>query len=238
MLRIQSSRSTELAPLSARRRPSVFLSYRSSSRVVTEGIGDELEKLGDNRLLDRFFDVEAISKDMDFSPTIHKGLLDSDGIVLLLSPEFFNSPWCVHELHFALGQHETRGISLFWAWCEEASAAPQESVGDVEPGLECERAVMRWLAAAYSKLPAAKLGYAQSHLGDRINRVFDYGLRLSDQPVRYCSGLNAKSEAYKQEKETFAYLGQRILTRAKRMYERASLPFPEGLDRLTPELGK
>jgi hypothetical protein len=217
MLRIQSARATELAPLTMRSKPKLFLSHRDSTTVVAHGLHEAISTTtAEYPGLSTFFDKNDIRKMDDFSPKIHSALLDSDGIVLLMSKDFFDSPWCVHELHFALGQHEVRGTNIFWAWCVENSEKTE---------FNPEEAVRSWLEAEYDKTAPANLGYKKSHLDDRIQRVFQYGTCLSNAIFRYSKPPNRDSEEYRiQSQLAGEELAPEIKKAAHYMYERAHLP--------------
>jgi hypothetical protein len=230
IVEIQSARAPELFPMSERSKPRLFLSYRSETRAITEHLlvaypQDDSRK--DSHLY-AWADVRLAEK-QDFDPRIHQLLHDSDAIVLLLSPNYFDSAWCVHELHFALGQSEIRGIPLYWAWCSNAVAA----------GVACEAAARSELMAYVERSnaqqasgdgplgrPGARLSHRQAHLNDRLDRLFTRGRLLANAPLPYSNSHVAARSAgtlISALKGTVHYL-----------YSRAKLPPPHEPDEPEP----
>jgi hypothetical protein len=210
MLRIQSARSTELSPLSKRDKPKLFLSYRSNQRFVTECVHEGL--LATQRL-DTYYD-QVKEEGEDFGPAIHTSLLDSDAVVLFLSEEFFNSPWCIHELHFALGQNEVRGVMLFWVWCAEGKE-PSE--------LRCEEAARGWIERRFPGSQLRRNGYERAHVEDRVNRLISYGRCLSDTAVIFDSKA---ADMVGERNRVTEILVRPIANYERRLYDRAHLPYP------------
>jgi hypothetical protein len=194
VIQIQSARAPELFPMSKRDKPRIFLSYRSHSQEVTEALQDRLRKIS----LEPWNDTKLKSYE-DFNPVIHRRLYDSDAIILLLSRHYFDSPWCVHELHFALGQHELRGVPLYWAWCEEVSNdAPRSSQsGDgnyretsvdtvkFDPLVTCDRRAQLSIEETFPNTDTQRHGYELKHVQDRLRRLFAYGQLLSAKPIPF-----------------------------------------------------
>lgn len=206
MLQIQAARAPQLYPLSERHRPKLFICYRSSTGPVMEAIRG---KLREPALINAWVDTEAPDGD-DIGSTIHQELLDSDAIVVLMSPSFFESPWCIHELHFALGQYAVRGIPIFWAWCDTDQTKRDQ---------RCERAALQWLEANFDGTAAAKDGYTRFHVQNRLERLIADGRRLYPTAVIYSEDRALIHPVAEQ-------LTARILQAVPKLYERARLPYP------------
>jgi hypothetical protein len=112
-----------------------------------------------------------------FGAAIHKALLDADAIFLFLCQEFFESPWCVHELHFALGQYEVRGVPLFWVWC-----VPHRDGVDLEDS--AVKSVRHWLSRPLNRKWERETNeYRRFHERERVERLIDHGMCLGPRIV-------------------------------------------------------
>jgi TIR domain len=191
VIQIQSARAPELFPMSRRNKPTLFISYRRHTRRVTQGMQQALRN---TTALEAWSDV-LLHSDEDFSPVIHRRLHDSDAIVLLLSPCYFNSPWCVHELHFALGQYELRGVPLYWAWCAETSDASLGVSHRPPTRCSCAQLAQHSIEASFERTRTRELGYELHHIRDRLKRLFAYGQLLSPTPVPYTPVLTPLPQA-------------------------------------------
>jgi hypothetical protein len=117
---------------------------------------------------------QSLEKWEDFSPAIHQKLQTSDAIVLILDPLYFKSPWCIHELHFALGQHDLRGVPLYWFWCTEEIA--KHELSSLWPA-----AVAKWKKEAIDVAEDSE--YYRVHIDDRLERLRLVGVCLSQRVV-------------------------------------------------------
>ena len=188
MVQIQAARAPDLFPGIGigNDNPRLFLSYRSDTKEFSKKLYQKLAPKLDPKLeplhvpLVPWRDDEALDKtDKDFGATIHRELLGCNAIVLALCPTFFESPWCVHELHFALGQHEVRGIHLFWTWCTDG----KDSFLAVEDSPM--KAARRWIDRPEDELAAyGQSDYHRFHERERILRVIEHGECLTDRVVR------------------------------------------------------
>jgi hypothetical protein len=170
MVQIQQARAPELVAISPDKVPRVFVSYRADSRPLSNCLAKELT--GDHFVA---WNDQRIRRCEDFSPAIHRELLNSSAMLLVLGPTFFDSPWCLHELHFALGQNDLRGLPIFWLWSEPGTGNP----GDRPIATVISTWQQGWLPQ--HKYP----DYQRAHLQDRLNRVMSKGICLSQTVVSY-----------------------------------------------------
>lgn len=175
IVEVQSARAPELFPMTERDKPMLFVSYRAEARGVTRQMVNVLNAKGST--LGAWADVRLTS-DQDFNPTIHRRLHDADAIVLLLSPDYFWSPWCVHELHFALSQHEVRGVPLCWAWC-------QPKTGEGGRAGSAEQLAQKFILQGLPNLAAERWSYEENHVRERLRRLFARGRLLQRHPVLF-----------------------------------------------------
>jgi hypothetical protein len=183
MVQVQAARAPELFYLSPTSTPRLFVSYRSNYSKLTEAItakfrspAKEAGERSSSSEIQCWTDHDLKSWE-DFSPAIHRELLSCAAMLLILGPEFFESHWCIHELHFALGQHELRGMPVFWLWCGDKSAPDQ-----------WPEAIDQWRArkTAEGKQPE----YYRFHLEDRLQRIVRSGICLSQSILRIEPGAS------------------------------------------------
>lgn len=186
VVEIQSARAPELFPMTKRDKPMLFISYRRESAEITKALVSGLNS--PESILATWTDQE-LQKGEYFNARLHQRLHDSDAIVLLLSPNYFDSAWCVHELHFALGQNQLRGIPIYWAWCGN----------DGDGGKPCELmardAFNAYVEDLYGHRNAtdlesqrlARLRHQQAHITERLNLLFARGRLLTPEAIRYSS---------------------------------------------------
>lgn len=169
MVQIQQARAPEIESLSPDSKQRVFVSYRSPSRPLTNAIAAHLT--GDKAFA---WTDQRIRRCEDFSPAIHRELLNSSAMVIVLGPQYFDSAWCVHELHFALGQNDLRGVPLFWLW-----AVPRYWVS----GERCTVAISQWKRAWLrdQRYP----DHQKFHIEDRLDRLLSRGTCLSAKVLRF-----------------------------------------------------
>jgi len=80
-----------------RRTPKIFISYkRSDSAAIAAQLYDHLNRLG----YDTFFDEATIERGADFQRELKWWLNDADLLIVLASPRFPNSKWCMEEVTF------------------------------------------------------------------------------------------------------------------------------------------
>jgi hypothetical protein len=80
-----------------RRTPKVFISYkRSDSAPIAAQLYDQLNRLG----YDTFFDEATIERGADFQRELKWWLNDADLLIVLASPRFPDSKWCMEEVTF------------------------------------------------------------------------------------------------------------------------------------------
>jgi hypothetical protein len=185
------------------------LSYRSESRTLVASLH---ERLRSDFL--PWYDKD-LEEHEDFSPTIHSELLDSDVVVFMFSPRFFESPWCVHELHFAIGQQEVRAMPLFWCWCD-----PHENGTDRGVDLAMEQWKVNYLQTIANPSDPQQVNYHRRHVEDRFGRVLSVGTRLHPLVVRVPATREEAANATDP-------LVDAIMKRRKFLYERAVLPEPQ-----------
>jgi hypothetical protein len=236
IVQIQAARAPNLFSLRRRHVPRVFLSYRTTTGALSEAVYKRLER----GLLSGWRDKDELSAkvDADFGATIHKELLDADAIALFLSPGYFDSPWCVHELHFALGQYEVRGVPLFWTWCDRPERHSRGEHGPA-PALNWEdtplEAARAWLQRPEEKSVGPTSGeYHRFHERERVLRVIDHGECLTTKIASVemqgapHAGCAAAPEMVSADCSAAADESIRVLWRwIPRLYERAGLPFPK-----------
>jgi tetratricopeptide (TPR) repeat protein len=218
LVQVQGARAPDLFALSRRNQPIVFLSYRSKTRELTQRVNGLLK---DSKLTP-FLDCDSTKAEADgiwtekrdFGAAIHKKLLDADAVVLFLSEEFFDSPWCAHELHFALGQHEVRGILIFWTWCESPPNPPDNNLSDLKSPQKRPLSPLE-TAREWAKRPmgeGARIGdndYYRYHEQDRLLRVINQGRCLTDDTVRIGDSEKAAVQIVEQLKRHEAELRTR-----------------------------
>jgi hypothetical protein len=218
IVEIQSARALELFPLSRRNKPRVFISYRKECVALAEAIVNEHSKASSH--FETWVDLLLVAGKEDFNPRIHQLLHDADAIVVLLSPKYFDSAWCVHELHFALGQNDVRGVPLYWAWCSDVPRAGEPCE------LAARRAFDRYLENTYgrrsddhvlSAQEVERLSHQRAHVEERLDRLFARSRLLVNQPI-----LNHRASAGDAVKPLLAALDE---TRGY-LYRRAKLPWP------------
>jgi len=84
-----------------RRERRIFLSYkRTDSQPIANQLHDALTRRGYTTFLD---DI-SIQKGLDFQGELKWWLNDADLLLVLLSPNFEESPWCMEEIAFAQGR--------------------------------------------------------------------------------------------------------------------------------------
>jgi hypothetical protein len=172
MVQIQTARAPELFLLSAEGVPSIFLSHRSESTALTKQINSRLPSLSPQRVV--CWHDQKLKDWEDFSPVIHKELLKCDAMLLMLSPGFFESEWCLHELHFALGQHDLRGIPLFWFCCD-----PDQN----HPSVSCSDALETWKNELFPRL--TNPAHRTAHFKERVTRLTRTGVCISQGLVHF-----------------------------------------------------
>jgi hypothetical protein len=172
MVQIQTARAPELFLLSPSAVPRLFVSYRSGSCALTRQIAARVPELSSTKM-SCWYDGDLKHWE-DFSPVIHRELLSCDAMLLLLSPEFFDSEWCLHELHFALGQHDLRGLPLFWCCCEPAGARPVVS---------CTVALNEWKNSLFPTLKNS--AHRTAHFAERVARLTRTGVCVSQDVVQF-----------------------------------------------------
>jgi hypothetical protein len=221
LVQVQSARAPDLFALSRREQPIVFLSYRSITRDLTAQVNDLLKQTGLTPYLDCDSAKDAAgiwTSQRDFGAAIHKNLLDADAVVLFLSERFFDSPWCVHELHFALGQHEVRGVLIFWTWCESLASLPEKDSSDERSSRSQPRSPLE-AARDWASRPLGKNAregdkeYHRYHEQDRLLRVINHGLCLTDDVVRIDDSGSEKVTALHIVEQLKLYEGE-LRTRA------------------------
>lgn len=108
-----------LAMAWARRRTrKVFVSYkRTDSAPIAGQLYDKLNRLG----YETFYDDASIDRGSDFQRELKWWLNDADLLLVLLSPRFSQSLWCVEEIAFS--QSRFVGV-LVVNWPNEAYADP------------------------------------------------------------------------------------------------------------------
>jgi hypothetical protein len=218
ILQIQCARAPELFPLSQREKPTLFISYRSESRSITNAMVSVLNDTPHSEL--RAWADVRLESHQDFSPTIHRRLHDADAIVILLSPEYFESSWCVAELHFALSQNEVRGVPLFWQWCcSRSRAAGDERTATPEP---CESLAWKGVRTSFRRVGLDLRGHEQAHLEERLRRIFARGRLLRNAPV-----LFDKADELLPSEEAVA-LCTPLRKVSPYLYARAKLPMTSG----------
>jgi hypothetical protein len=222
IVQIQSARAPELFPMSKRTKPALFISYRAESRAVTRGLW---KVLNDEKksILQAWADVELTSY-QDFNPTIHRRMHDADAIVLLLSPDYFRSPWCVHEIHFALSQHEVRGVPLCWAWCE-----PKPGAGERIDDKPCELRAREHIEKSFENIEQQRWGYEIAHIQERLRRLFARGRLLQRTPMFYQRIVTSPDLPSLDEEKIFLTLeevrglSEPLFKMAPYLYKRAKL---------------
>ena len=84
-----------------RRERRVFISYK---RTDSEPIANQLHDALTRRGYTAFLDDVSIPKGLDFQAELNWWLNDADLLLVLLSPNFEESPWCMEEIAFAQGR--------------------------------------------------------------------------------------------------------------------------------------
>lgn len=181
MVQVQEARAPELAGVGLEQR--LFVSYRSSSRMLSNKIVSAFSAAPERIAA---WSDQRIKDCEDFLPTIHRELLSCGAMLLILGPSFFESKWCIHELHFALGQNDQRGLPLFWLWYEEQPQPAAENgaskVDDPEKDPYSD-AMSRWKE---TWLPLQKdPGHERFHLEECLDRIVRKGTCLRRQVLRY-----------------------------------------------------
>jgi hypothetical protein len=83
----------------------IFISHASKDKVFARKLRDSLR----SENLDTWFDEDDILVGDDFVESIEKGLIESDYIVIVLSPNFNNGPWATKEYRAALTEQINNG---------------------------------------------------------------------------------------------------------------------------------
>lgn len=175
MVQIQSARAPELFAMSALGSARLFISYRAVCRSLTEQIAAYVKQVSPD--LDGWYD-QYLREWQDFSPVIHEKLLNSDAMLLILSEEYFTSEWCLHELSFAVGQHDLQGVLLYWFWCEP-------SPGNTKDPLPWTQVLETWKDSEAVNLKYT--AHQRHYLFERLKRLTQDGICLNQTVVRYAS---------------------------------------------------
>jgi hypothetical protein len=72
-----------------------------------------------------FFDTESIDWGVAWRKTIDEYIAICDGLIATLSPSFFNSRYCIYEIHVAL-QNSKRIYPVYFRTCKEFSSSFKE----------------------------------------------------------------------------------------------------------------
>jgi hypothetical protein len=80
----------------------VFLAYAEEERTVAEQIRNSLRREG----FTVWTNTTDIQVGADFQQVINRGIEEADNVVYLLSSAAVKSPWCQHELDYALSLHK------------------------------------------------------------------------------------------------------------------------------------
>ncbi|MBW4522204.1 MAG: TIR domain-containing protein [Scytolyngbya sp. HA4215-MV1] len=80
----------------------VFLAYADENRATAEQIRNSLRRTG----FTVWTNTTDIQVGAEFQQVIDRGIEEADNVVYLLSPAAVRSPWCQHELEYALSLHK------------------------------------------------------------------------------------------------------------------------------------
>lgn len=84
-----------------KRRLKVFISYAQSDKLTARHLMEKLEAREVTVLID-----SELAAGASFSEVLRSAIADSDATVVLMSPEYFSSPWCQAELATAMAERK------------------------------------------------------------------------------------------------------------------------------------
>jgi len=100
---------------------SVFISYRSESRILSRKLANEILKRKSGWRV--WLDQEEIGGVEDgFEKAMLQGIRNASAIILLISSDYFGSKWCNDEMFLALGRHSCERIKVYWGCLGDTSA--------------------------------------------------------------------------------------------------------------------
>ena len=102
----------------------VFLAYAEDDRTTAEQIRNSLWRAG----FTVWLNTSDIQVGSEFAVVIDRGIEEADNVVYLLSPAAVRSPWCQHELEYALSLHKRLIPLLVEAVPPEKVPAPLQSL--------------------------------------------------------------------------------------------------------------
>lgn len=166
------------------KRPKIFFSFRSSSRTH---VGDWIEKLRTN---DKFEAISRLDDDTDegdaFDATLQIRLLQSECIVIVLSRDYFQSPWCINELHTALLEAQFNRKSIAWMFLNVSF--DNDSLTDPES----------YIRAQFPGVNMIAIDTHNQYLEERLRRLMELGKKIgkglytsSDTPESIAADLQS-----------------------------------------------
>jgi hypothetical protein len=88
----------------------IFISYAHEDIEFVERLVAALEER-DNKV---WWDERSIPPTVPFPPEIEKGIIESNALLFILSPDSISSEWCLRELGYALYLWCTTGRRPNW----------------------------------------------------------------------------------------------------------------------------
>ncbi|XP_004289200.1 PREDICTED: toll/interleukin-1 receptor-like protein [Fragaria vesca subsp. vesca] len=89
----------------------VFLSFRGED--TRYGFTDHLYSALCRTGIDTFRDTEELPRGDSIAPELRKAIEESKFAVIILSPNYADSKWCLDELAYVLSCKKTRGLRVF-----------------------------------------------------------------------------------------------------------------------------
>lgn len=112
-LRLYAARS----PFMSNRDHALFVSYRRDTQPWVRDVCQAYEKNGKAKI---WVDYDSIiDGNADYRAEMQLGLDRADWIVLVLSPGYFESPWCTYELTTALARRRLNSQSIAWVCVDD-----------------------------------------------------------------------------------------------------------------------
>ena len=91
----------------------IFLSYAHSDAPAVRRIATALEGFARAGIGDwQVWDDDAVRLGEDWVDVLERGMRDSDVYVLVVSPQFLSSEFCMYELGFALKEQRNRAATI------------------------------------------------------------------------------------------------------------------------------
>lgn len=122
---VQAARLPELSRFAKRNNPKVFISYRAETRplaceifrLATEcGIEPwlEIKNVAKLQHLPSSKSIKSTIQDSYIAAQIQMALEDSDAVLMLVSPKYFTSPYCTHEMETILSRQRLSNQKVAW----------------------------------------------------------------------------------------------------------------------------